>query len=312
MQAKKIFSVVVTYNGSKWIRKCLRSLSESEMATNIIVVDNASADDTVKIIRNEFPRAELLESTTNLGFGKANNWGIKRAMDQKADLVFLLNQDAWIEKDTLAALMRVMDKYSFIGIASPVHINGGGNALDQHFYTYLMKSDISDFIHTRFTGVELKTEWINTRFVNAAAWLITRSCIENVGGFDPFFFHYGEDRNYAHRTVYKGFKIAIVPEAKVYHDREQRILQRTKTIPELIRHDFMNLKVDAANIRRRNINWFVFKRMMRFFLSGFVNLCALNFRSVRYNFSLFFLLLVSYPGIINCRKRAKLASFADV
>jgi GT2 family glycosyltransferase len=309
MQAKKIFSVVVTYNGSKWIQKCLHSLFESTTPTRVIVVDNASTDNTVGIIRQEFPSVELLESSINLGFGKANNRGIKRAMDQKAELIFLLNQDAWIETNTLGTLVGVLEKYSFIGIASPVHFNGSGAALDQHFYSYLLKSDISDFIQTRFTGSELKTEWINTRFVNAAAWLITRSCIEKVGGFDPFFFHYGEDRNYAHRAVYRGFRIVIVPDAKVYHDREQRILQGTKTISERIQHDFMNLKVDAANIRRRNINWFVFKRAIRFGASGLINLVLFNFGAVRYNFSLLFFLLLAYPGIIACRRRGRAGAF---
>ena len=96
----KIFAIVITYNGQKWYDRCFGSLSASETPVEIVVVDNASSDDTVGFIKERFPGVHLIESKENLGFAKANNIGIRYALDNDADFVFLLNQDAWIEKDT--------------------------------------------------------------------------------------------------------------------------------------------------------------------------------------------------------------------
>ena len=64
-----------------------------------------------------------------MGFGEANNIGIKSSIKQGADYVFLLNQDAWIEKDTIKILLSVITKNENIGIASPIHLNGSGNCI---------------------------------------------------------------------------------------------------------------------------------------------------------------------------------------
>ena len=94
----KIFAIVVTYNGMRWYDRCFGSLRNSDMPVETIVIDNASTDETVSYIKEHFHEVCLIESKENLGFAKANNIGIKRALDNGADYVFLLNQDAWVEK----------------------------------------------------------------------------------------------------------------------------------------------------------------------------------------------------------------------
>ncbi|MBC7850699.1 MAG: glycosyltransferase family 2 protein, partial [Chitinophagaceae bacterium] len=204
LAVKKIITILVTYNGSTWIDKCIQSVLTSSCASDIIVIDNASSDDTVAIIRQRYPQVELHCSEKNLGFGKANNIGIKRAIALKADFVLLLNQDAWIESGTLQTLVDAINKNSMLGIVSPLHLNGAGTGLDRLFYQYLLRSDADQFLTDKFLGKDRPDALINTRFVNAACWLVDLACVRAVGGFDPFFFHYGEDRNYAHRVIYKG------------------------------------------------------------------------------------------------------------
>ena len=85
---KKVFVVIVTYNGVQWIRKCLQSCQDYP----VVVVDNQSTDATVEIIQNEFPKVHLIEESKNHGFGQANNIGISYALNKGADYVFLLNQ----------------------------------------------------------------------------------------------------------------------------------------------------------------------------------------------------------------------------
>src|SRR5690606_28048723 len=92
-----IYTVIVTYNGMKWIGDCLESLCQSSILSNVIIVDNNSEDNTVGYLKEKFPEAVILPQNQNLGFGKANNLGISYALENGADFVFLFNQDARID-----------------------------------------------------------------------------------------------------------------------------------------------------------------------------------------------------------------------
>ena len=214
----KIFAIVVTYNGMKWYDKCFLSLFQSTMPIDVVVVDNASTDGTREYIRHHFPQIALIESKENLGFAKANNMGIKYALSHQADYFFLLNQDAWIETDTIPSLVSTFDMVESIGIASPIHLNGVGSGLDFRFAQYMPWQFVSDMFVS-----QLKPTYI-CNFVNAAAWMISRKCIETVGGFNTdIFIHRGEDVNYCHRIQYHGFKLVVNTQCCIYHDRQERI-----------------------------------------------------------------------------------------
>ena len=129
----KIFVIIVTYNGLKWIDKCISSCNKYP----IIVVDNNSSDQTVKYIQDNFPHVKLIKSNKNLGFGAANNIGIKYALKNKADYVFLLNQDCYLKNDSLKKLISSHKGNKKYGILSPIHLNGSGNKLDEKFSYYL-------------------------------------------------------------------------------------------------------------------------------------------------------------------------------
>ena len=103
-----LYTIITTYNGVKWIEKNIQALIESSTKTKIIIIDNGSVDGTQDIVKS-FKAVQFIQSEENLGFGKANNLGIKLALEQGADYIFLLNQDAWIEKNTLSKLLKVSE-----------------------------------------------------------------------------------------------------------------------------------------------------------------------------------------------------------
>ena len=107
----KLFVIVVTYKGKQWYDRCFVSLRESTLPVQTIVVDNASNDGTVEYIRAHFPEIHLIESKENLGFGRANNLGMRCALDQGCDYVFLLNQDAWVEPDTFEKMVAIHQQH---------------------------------------------------------------------------------------------------------------------------------------------------------------------------------------------------------
>ena len=215
-----VYAIIVTYNAEPWIAKCLQSLISSSVQPHIVVIDNGSADATLDIIKQKFLRIELIESKTNLGFGQANNIGINLADENKADYVYLINQDAWFVEDALEKLIEIHLQHEQFGILSPMHITAGNDELDYNFSLYITPNRCPDFYSDLYFN-KLKTVY-ETDFVNAAGWLISKKCLENVGLFDSLFYHYVEDLNYCHRVTYHGFKIGICPGVKMVHDRPGR------------------------------------------------------------------------------------------
>lgn len=225
MSSERILAVVVTYNGEQWIRKCIGSLEQSRASVHALIIDNGSTDDTVSIVKSCFPSADVVESAQNLGFGQANNLGFGAALESDYDYVFLLNQDAWIEHGAIEAVVACARDNGAYGIISPVHLTGDGDALDYNFSRYVEPPNCPSF----YSDVVVKDshKWrdiYECRFVNAAAWLVPVDVVREVGGFDPLFFHYGEDANYISRVRFLGKKIGVCPRARVRHDRQRRSL----------------------------------------------------------------------------------------
>lgn len=216
----KVLVIIVTYNAMNWLDKCLSSIDKSTVSCDVIVVDNGSTDDTRIVIKEKYLNVQLIESDTNLGFGKANNIGLQRALKERYDYVYLLNQDAWILPDTLEKLIGVSENHPEYGILSPIQMKGDMNHLDEKFADNVIGNHqksyplfVDDLYFGRLEDV------YEVSYVMAAHWLISRKCFEKVGGFSPTFPHYGEDDNYIERVRYWNMKCGIVPLAKAVHDR---------------------------------------------------------------------------------------------
>ena len=221
---KNVYAIIVIYNGMKknWIQKCFDSIFNSSIKINIIAIDNVSTDESVQFIKKNYPSVELIENQSNDGFGKANNIGIKRAFEKGADYFFLLNQDAWIQERTVEVLLKNSIDHPDYGILSPIHMNGEGNLIDQGFYNCVNPYK-SRYLYSVLSTHKVSEELIcDFDFVPAACWLLSKKTIEKIGGFNPTFYHYGEDDNYVHRIHYFSLKVGVVPSVKVYHDREER------------------------------------------------------------------------------------------
>ena len=242
MDTPVVYVVVVTYKGEQWYDRCFSSLMESGVPLKVVVVDNASGDGTVPYIKEHFPEIHLIESDKNLGFGGANNIGIRYALDNGADFVFLLNQDAWIETDTIAGLIEVSQVHPEFGILSPIHLNKEKSNIEKLLLRRLddFKVTSRELFDDLFFG-RLKDVY-GTKYVNAAAWFLPRKTIETVGGFDPIFFHYGEDDNYLNRVLYHGLKIGICPTIRIVHDND-----RPRPLYDSREHEVLRL-IDYSNV----------------------------------------------------------------
>jgi GT2 family glycosyltransferase len=300
----KILTIIVTYNGMKWLSKCLGSLRQSSLSTDVLVVDNGSTDGTIEYIRSEFPEVQLVATGQNFGFGRANNIGLKKAVAEGYDYVYLLNQDAWVFPQTFERLIAAMEAAPEYGILSPMQLTATEDKMDPRFVRWCPAAawnewmqirpacetdDLSDAVSSSISE-SLPGEIHPVRFVMAAHWMISRACFTKVGGFSPAFAHYGEDDNYVHRAKYHGFKVGILSAAGAVHDREMRPAPKESR---------MRLKCVASVVKLSN-------PLNSFWLRCLFQPCELLAISLRYGswsvFKNIFTLVASYPRLRRIRK----------
>lgn len=142
---------------------------------------------------------------------------MRMALEENYDYVFLVNQDAWIEPNTVGTLVGLAEKYLDYGVLSPVHLDGKGEHLDGSFAKYVGGASAVS---------SKKSDIVEVAFVNAAFWFIPVSALKKVGGFSPLFFHYGEDVDYIHRMRFYGYRVGYTPLTSGCHDRQNRPITR--------------------------------------------------------------------------------------
>ena len=209
----KVLVIIVSYHFEPWIDRCLVSLRLSQYPVDTIVIDNGSTDRTIQRIQNDYPEVRLLPQAKNLGFGKANNIGMQIAVAEGYDFVFLLNQDAWIDSNTIGKLVALSQSHPQYAILSPVHLTGKGDKPDPGFGHYA---------HLQHLDQLPDSDILDIPFANAAFWMIPVSVLKKVGGFCPLFYHYGEDKDFVNRLTYHQFQVGYSPKVFGNHDREYR------------------------------------------------------------------------------------------
>lgn len=277
MNACKLFVIVVTFKGKQWYDRCFQSLRESALPIETIVVDNASNDGTVEYIKQNYPEIILIESKENLGFGRANNMGMRYALDHGCDYVFLLNQDAWIEPDTFEKLIAIHREHEDFGIISPMHLTAEKDSIEKSLLEFLMDRGNADLALLNDLYFGRLKDWYEAKYINAAAWLLPRKTLDTIGGFDPIFYHYGEDDNYLQRVRYHDLKVVICPKSRVVHDTVRRLPKNIGNALTLNK-DFL---VELADINKKGatnkVLWFHIRKLL-------AKAVTLNFQSfVLYN-----------------------------
>jgi GT2 family glycosyltransferase len=294
---KKVLAVIAAFNGDSWLEKCLESILQSSFVPEIMVIDNGSTDDTVALVK-KFPSVLTVENGENTGFGRACNTGMKYALEHSYDYVFLLNQDTTVHPCMFETMLDIHKQHGEFGILSPMHLTGSGDRLDRNFYGYLV-SGSPEYVQDTILHHPQKPVY-PVHFVNAAFWLISRECIEKTGGFDPVFFHRGEDNDYINRARFHGFGVGICPAAAGRHFRENRPTESTYGDLLAIRH--IRLLEELKNPFNRHSAVFL-SSLYRLFLNTFINIFQLQFLWCLFNWNLMFLLIKSFHATGRSRKR---------
>jgi len=215
-----LWCAVVTYNGARWIKDCMDSLLLSIDVTRIAIVDNASRDDTLKIVGSHFSGVHVISLTENKGFAEAANIAMSYALAQGAGCVATVNQDARVEIDTLLRLYRVSQGNPYFGMLVPCNLTDEKTTIDPTFVKEMIKycplSMLADFFKDE--GREV----YDVPVLPGAVLFYRREFLLDVGGFDPAFFLYGVEYELSLRAERSEWKVGFVPRARVYHTFDRR------------------------------------------------------------------------------------------
>ena len=210
-QLKPNLAIVVTYNAQRWIERCLTSLSADDLV-EILVIDNCSVDRTLDIIRDNYNHVTLMSLSSNIGFARANNIGFNYALEKGFDIVFLVNQDVYVNEKSIKQMLVNLHRFPDF-IHSSFHMNSGG-IYDKNFRENVERNG--------YQINENIDEMLFMDFVPAAFWCLHIDLIKKLGSFSEFFFMYKEDNNYCDRLRYVGGSVCVSTSCSIIHDREVR------------------------------------------------------------------------------------------
>jgi N-acetylglucosaminyl-diphospho-decaprenol L-rhamnosyltransferase len=218
--------VIVSWNVCDLLRQCLSTIvNPGPLSLEVIVVDNASADGSVDMLRAEFPAVQLVANQNNVGFPAANNQGIAVA---RGRYVLLLNSDAEVVGDGLATMVAFADAHPDVGVVGPQLLNPDGSVqssrrrlptLATAFFesTWLQPYAPRRLLERYYVldqpdGATLDVDW-----VKGAALMARREAIEQVGLLDEGFFMYSEELDWCRRFREAGWRVVYLPTAQIVH-----------------------------------------------------------------------------------------------
>jgi GT2 family glycosyltransferase len=221
--------IIVNYNVRDFLHHALVSLQKAMKGIrgDIIVVDNASDDGSVEMVRRRFPAIHLIVSKVNLGFAKANNLGLKRAQGK---FLLLINPDTLVQEDTLRVMIKFFLENPDVGLAGCKVLNPDGTfqlacrrSFPRPWVAFSKMIGLSAFFpHSRLLGRYNLTylspdETYEIDAVSGSFMMVRREAYEQVGGLDEEFFMYGEDLDWCYRIQQAGWKNYYVHSTQIIH-----------------------------------------------------------------------------------------------
>jgi GT2 family glycosyltransferase len=226
--------IIVNYNAGDKLCQCVASVFDSCQGASVIVVDNASTDNSVSLLETRFPdqpRLDILRNERNLGFAIACNMGTRLAEGQN---LLYLNPDCRVDKKTIPTLLAVLRSHPDAGMVGGLLLNpdgteqaGGRRAIPTPWRTLvrvfnlagLAKRDSRLFSDFNLHRQALPDQPIEVEAISGACMLVRREALAVVGGFDEGYFLHCEDLDWCMRFRQAGWKVLFVPHARVTHYR---------------------------------------------------------------------------------------------
>jgi len=197
--------IVTTYNSSAMIKSCLDNIDTKVF--EVIIVDNASTDNTLALVKQHYPHLQIIHNSQNLGFSRANNIALRNT---KKDFALILNVDARISTADITTTLKIMAQHSNIAIAGNVVYN----CIIEN--NQIISSQPCPKNQEQLKGANNDKFFIN-KFITGAGMFLNMKIMRKIGFFDEGFFLYCEDNEICKRAIKKGYKTAIIKDTRLIH-----------------------------------------------------------------------------------------------
>ena len=221
--------IIVNYNVKEFLQNLIHSIEKasSNLKKEIIIIDNASDDGSVDFIREKFPQIKLIANQKNLGFGKANNIGLKEATGK---FILLINPDTIVAEDTFEKMIKFFELNPSAGLAGCKILNPDGTlqlacrrSFPGPWTSFTKVTGLSSLfpnsrIFARYNLTYLdENQTYEVDAISGSFMMMRKEVYEKVGGFDEQFFMYGEDLDLCYRIQKDGFKVYYVHSTQIIH-----------------------------------------------------------------------------------------------
>ncbi|WP_455590536.1 glycosyltransferase family 2 protein [Bacteroides sp.] len=221
----KVSIIIVNYNTCDLTLQCIESIYEKthDIDFEIIVVDNASVDNSVFLIKEKYPQVTLIESEVNLGFGRANNLGVKKAIGQ---YLLFLNSDTLLVNNAIKILFDFISSDSTIGICGGNLYNAEMKPVQSYMRYFpslfselneLTSGFLSKIIYGKQETFNTLSKPISVAYITGADLMISQRLFNDFGGFSSDFFMYYEETELSYRIKKAGYLIKCTSDAKIVH-----------------------------------------------------------------------------------------------
>jgi GT2 family glycosyltransferase len=220
MKQPLVYIIILNWNGYKDTIKCLESVQEMTYKNfRIILVDNASSNESVKILRNKFPKIKTIVNHENLGYAGGNNIGIKYALKNNADYVLILNNDTTVSESLLRNMLCFSENNKSYSLFSPkilymdtpeiIYSSGGYKNYKTPYPFY------DNEWHKKFKFS--KSEFKEVDVLIGCCLLIRKEVFDRIGYIDESYFLYAEDIDFCFRARNANFKLATLNNVTILH-----------------------------------------------------------------------------------------------
>ncbi|MDP2110568.1 MAG: glycosyltransferase family 2 protein [Thiobacillus sp.] len=240
-----VYILVLNYCSLEDTLACVESIRHiSYQNLKLLVIDNNSPDGSGKILGSKIPDHEFLQLPENTGYAGGNNTGFKKALDNSADYILVVNPDVRLLPDSIMRYVEILERDKEIGALNPIQLSADGQSIDESFSRSILPSS-SPYRPDLFSGLN------EVKSLFGASLMLPARTIKQVGGFDPLFFAYGEEEDLCRRIRRRGLKLVVTTEAPVIHKRtkENRVISDFVLFLRLKGAYLYNLKNPALGFR---------------------------------------------------------------
>lgn len=230
--APTVYVIILTFNRWEITSACLSSLIQQDHPDyQIVVVDNGSTDGTVEKIHQKYPAINVIANEINLGFAAGCNVGIRKALENKADFILLLNNDTVVPHNLLSIMVRRAQELPDAGILTPrlYHYNDPESLWFAGSRRHWLLLEAVDFGPNEARRYIKPDELHTLDYIFGTAMLVPTEVFKEVGLFDESFFLYYEDMDFCLRVQSAGYKLYYVPDVGVQH----HISSSTSSMPAM-------------------------------------------------------------------------------